>query len=660
MTKRSAGPIKRPTAVDLFCGVGGMSLGFEQAGFDVVLGVDVDGHHIAAHARNFPHSVALRRSIVELDAADVYAALGGKLAIDLVFGGPPCQGFSHMGLRDSEDPRNSLVDEFARLVAELQPKVFVMENVPGLISGKTRPVLDRTVAYLKRNGYRVVEPARVLDASQFGVPQKRKRLFLLGWREDLSVHLAYPMGPSPGQPPRPTVWEAIGDLPSVEAYDRLFLRDVVDYDKLPTSDYARVARGIVNDPSDFCHPREWAAFRCTSCLRVKHSDRAADVYAATPPGQMVPGHKLPRLDPNGIAPTLRAGSDSTHGSYTAPRPVHPYQPRCITAREAARLHGFPDWFGFYPLKWHAYRQIGNSVCPPVARAVGREILSALGIIPVKPKEFVQLYDSFLLPEDRPRTKKRIPHLVHYPPVVKNLFDRAYDDITGKLRRASFTFLDVQRAIQTTGVNLSWTRADTFVPEIARSRNVLQIIQPCLAKGYSIRAIAEGDNIGEFVPVGEPGTVDDKEVIHIRSRDLADTLVLEASTAVNPEDYETLPLLLTERRIVESLWGGRKVAVDLLLPANGNASGLPARYRLVNGRGVAGRGGLVVSAPGNLPTRARIARLAQSIEADELVVFVPITSRHVLVNRFENCLLNPNEVYRQVYEILLRAPGRKEN
>ncbi len=660
VSKRSALSLKRPTALDLFCGVGGMSLGFEQAGFDVVLGVDVDGHHIAAHERNFPQSIALRRSIADLTAEGIFEALGGKLDIDLVFGGPPCQGFSPMGLRDTEDPRNTLVDEFARVVAELRPKAFVMENVPGLIAGKTRTVLDRTVAFLKRHGYRITEPIRVLDASLFGVPQKRKRLFLMGLREDQTGTIVYPTEPCPGQPLRPTVWEAIADLPSVEGHDKLFVRDAVAYDKLPTGEYAKVARGISDDPSDFSHPREWAAFRCTSCLRVKHSDRTVAVYAATPPGQMVPGHKLPRLDPNGIAPTLRAGSDSTHGSYTAPRPIHPYQSRCITAREAARLHGFPDWFGFYPLKWHAYRQIGNAVCPPVARAIGRQILLALGKPPLKPKKYIQLYDAFLLPEDRPRTQKRVPQILHYPPVVEYLFERAYDAKNGELTRPRFSFRDVQRAIAATGVNLAWTRADTFVPEIARSRNVLQIIQPCLAKGYTLRAVHDGDCIGEFVPTGEPGTVEDKDAIHVRSRDMADALPVEASALINAQDSSSLPLLLAEPSVVASLWKGKKIAVDLhLLPANGSEGGVRAQYRLLNGRGLAGNGGLIVAAPGNLPTRARLGRLAQSTGVDELVVLIPITARHVLVNRFEICRTNPSEVCRQVFEIVARLPARKE-
>jgi DNA (cytosine-5)-methyltransferase 1 len=497
---------KRPVAIDLFCGAGGMSLGFEQAGFDVLLGVDADGHHIATHARNFPQAPALCRSIVDLNADDVYAALGGKIDLDLVFGGPPCQGFSHMGLRDSADPRNDLVQHFARLVAELQPRAFVMENVPGMLSGQTRPLLDRTIRFLTEAGYHISLPVRVLDAADFGVPQKRKRLFLLGLRGQSVWTIPYPSGPCPGQPSRPSVWEALADLPDIDNRVALFAGDETDYDKLPESAYARVARGRTVDPSDYSHPRQWSGQSCTGCWRVRHTEQAAAIYAATPPGHTVPGHKLPRLDPNGIAPTLRAGSDSSHGSYTAPRPIHPYRPRCITAREAARLHGFPDWFGFYPLKWHAYRQIGNAVCPPVARAIGREILRVLGYHPSKPQQDIVLPSAFVLPTDRPRTLKRIPHMVHYPPVVKYLFERAFDADRAQLRQARFTFADVQKAIEATGVDLSWSRADTFLPEIARSRNVRRILSFCLTKGYSIRAIREGAFIGEFVAAGEPGTV----------------------------------------------------------------------------------------------------------------------------------------------------------
>jgi DNA (cytosine-5)-methyltransferase 1 len=636
-----------------------MSLGFEQAGFDVLLAVDMDGHHVATHARNFPHTVTLCRSILDLDAENVYAALGGKIALDLVFGGPPCQGFSHMGLRDTEDPRNDLVSQFARLVAELQPRAFVMENVPGMLSGKTRPVLDRAIRSFSEAGYKITLPIKLLDAADFGVPQKRKRLFLLGLRTDLVWTIPYPSTLCPGQPSRPTVWEAIGDLPSIEDCDELFERDQVDYDKPPKNDYAKVARGIEDDPSDFSHPREWSGLECSGCLRINHSQRAIAIYAATSPGHTVPGHKLPRLDPNGIAPTLRAGSDSSHGSYTAPRPIHPSQPRCITAREAARLHGFPDWFGFYPLKWHAYRQIGNSVCPPVARAVGREIMRMLGYVAVKPRKYVQLSTQFVLPEDRPRTLKRIPHIVHYPPVIKHLFEGAYDEAAHTMREARFTFEDVRKAIAITGVNLSWTRADTFLSEIARSRNVRRILAPCLARGFSIRAIREGPFIGEFVAAGETGTVDDKEIVSVRSRDVGEAIPLVPGVRIEPQELRSLSALLSLKTVVASLWTAENLVVQLsgISPANGG--GFWSEYTLSDQRGEIGRGCLVVSALRYLPTRAKVGRLARVADADEVVVVVPITVRHLLVVRLEGCRDTPREVYRKVYEILGKAQGLAE-
>jgi DNA (cytosine-5)-methyltransferase 1 len=653
VVKHRGATSQRPAAIDLFCGAGGMSLGFEQAGFDVVLGVDVDGHHVAAHARNFPQSVALCRSVVDLNADGVWEALGGKIDVDLVFGGPPCQGFSNMGLRDAKDSRNTLVDQFCRLVAEIRPRAFVMENVPGMLSGETRRVLDGAVEFFERAGYRVSKP-RVLDAQDFGVPQKRKRLFVLGVRADVERNAPYPDAACPEQPPRPTVWEAIADLPSVDTQDALFECDVAAYDREPDNDYASVARGKRTDPSDLSYPREWQFDRCSGCLRVRHTAQAIAVYGSTPPGQVVPGHKLPRLDPNGISPTLRAGSDSTHGSYTAPRPIHPFWPRCITAREAARLHGFPDWFSFYPLKWHACRQIGNSVCPPVARAVGKEIAWVLGWEPMKPTEAVRLSDNFPLPDDRPRTLKRIPHVVHYPPVIECLFEKALDG-SGRLVRPRFSFADVQAAIQATQANLPWTRADTFVQEIARSRNARQILAPCLLKGYTIRAVCDGDFIGEFVSASEPGSVLDKDIIHVRSRDVASAIPIEPASRVDLDDAHTLSVLLYEGVVLASLWEREKVRVEVD-PARQGDGHLTAAYRWRNGRGVVGRGCLVVATPGNLPTRARVSRFARDTDADEVVVISPITVKHLVAARFEECLVAPQEVARRVYEVARTRVG----
>ena len=489
----------RPVAVDLFCGAGGLSLGFEQAGFDAALGVDRDGYHVATHERNFPYGTSLCRSASDLTAEEIFDAIAAR-EVDAIVGGPPCQGFSHMGLRDARDERNNLVFEFARIVAGVRPKAFVMENVPGMLSGDTRPILDEAIRRFEAAGYAITRPIRVLDASDFGVPQKRRRLIVLGLRSDIGGTIDYPDGPASGSPPRPTVLEAIADLPNVDRDPELFERNDAAYEAAPKNAYARAMRATAIASGDYAHPRRWAGDRVSGCLRVRHSRESIALYKSTPVGTMVPGHKLPKLDPNGLAPTLRAGSDSTHGSYTAPRPIHPIHPRCITAREAARLHGYPDWFDFYPLKWHAYRQIGNSVCPPLAKAIGLKVMAAIACKPTRPRKVLALTDRFDLPADRPRTLKRIPQVTHFPPVIAHLFAERFDG--RRLRSPRFSFADVERAVVVTGVQLTWIRRDTFLNEIARSRNVLKLLAPCLLHGYTIRRLDASDAIGEFVPTGD--------------------------------------------------------------------------------------------------------------------------------------------------------------
>lgn len=644
---------RRPLAIDLFCGAGGMSLGFEQAGFDIVLAVDSDGHHVATHARNFPRCRVLCQSVAQLTASDLYTAIGQECEIDLIFGGPPCQGFSNMGLRDTLDPRNNLVDQFARIVSEVRPRAFVMENVPGLLAGEARQFLDRVVASFEGAGYRIACPIRTLDASDFGVPERRKRLFLLGLRADAGAVPAYPAGRPTGQPPRPTVWEAIADLPDVENRPELFDEDEAEYRGEAASLYVRVARGLANDPSDFSYPRIAPSRKCMGCLRVRHTPATIALYTATRPGEMVPGHKLPRLDPDGVCPTLRAGSDSTHGSYTAPRPIHPVAPRCITAREAARLHGYPDWFAFYPSKWHAYRQIGNSVCPPVARAVGSTILEALDIVPVKSTKAITLGHDFPLPQDRPRTLRRIPHAEHYPPVVAHLFGRSFDEARGRLWRDRFTFADVEDAIAATGVTLPWVRSDNFIAELARSRNLATILEPCKSRGFTLQAILDGKFIGAFVPAGSPGSVEDKSEAGIRRADLVSAIALNRFTAADAISPQSLPLLLKDRQVVESLWGEKGAALRLTWSGDLFGGKIVTGYRLRPKRGAVRRGGVFVAVNGTLPSRVRIGRLASAGRDDEMVALARLTDRHVVAALYAGGVGLPEEIRRQVYEL---SPG----
>lgn len=487
----------RPVAIDLFCGAGGMSLGMERAGFDIALAVDYDGYHVATHERNFPYGKVKCASVQDLDGRAIRQLSGCTGDIDLIFGGPPCQGFSNMGLRDTHDPRNTLVFHFARLVDELHPKAFVMENVTGLNMGATRAVFD---AFLDKvsSRYSVTLPVQVLNAIDFGVPQARKRLFVIGIRKDIGHTASYPARSEVIK--APSVITAIGDLPRVEDDDNLFAEDSVPYFRTPetANKYALIARGLLRCRNDFSHTRHWDTTMVTGCQRVKHTESALKLYRSTAPGETVPGHKLPRLHPDGICPTLRAGATSERGSHTAPRPIHPIAPRVITAREAARLHGYPDWFGFYPTKMHAYRQIGNSVCPPVAHAVGLEVMRALSIEPtLLPRVSLKLNNTFSLPHDRPTQHARIPVKVEYPKIINYLWDKAFDTKANKVIRAKFGPDDIREAIAATGAHLPRVRPERFLYEAAQQRAIKDILAKPLAAGYSVAIIDKDGGIGQF-------------------------------------------------------------------------------------------------------------------------------------------------------------------
>ncbi|MBI2424058.1 MAG: DNA cytosine methyltransferase [Candidatus Hydrogenedentes bacterium] len=395
----------RPLAIELFAGAGGMSLGFEQAGFDLVAAVELDPVHCAVHEFNFPNCTALCRDIRQVSGVELKALAkqrGGS--VDLVFGGPPCQGFSLIGKRAIDDPRNGLVLEFVRLVCETSAKYFVFENVKGLTIGKHRQFLAELVAEFERSGYRVRLPWRVLNAADYGVPQDRQRVFLLGARADLPLP-DYPIAIS--CPPRsdtlpfdvqsgPTVWDAIGDLPDAEDYEELIGSDSARVRFGAASEYAKILRGKKRDPGDFAYPRVFNPALITSSLRTDHSQDSRARFAQAKNGTTEAVSRFFKLDPNGICNTLRAGTASDRGAFTSPRPIHPTKPRCITVREAARLHSYPDWFRFNATKWHGARQVGNSVPPYLARSVAASVIRALGITPTKPAVILALGDESLL------------------------------------------------------------------------------------------------------------------------------------------------------------------------------------------------------------------------------------------------------------------------
>lgn len=415
--------------VDLFSGAGGMSLGFQQAGFEILAAVEYDPIHCATHEFNFPDCAAICRSVADIDGRYIrdHSEIG-ESDIDVVFGGAPCQGFSLIGKRAIDDPRNELVHHFVRLVTDLKPKFFVFENVKGLTIGDHKRFLNEIIEEFQGHGYRVERRYRVLNAAEYGVPQGRQRLFLLG----ASLGNPLPTYPAPTHKlriegtetmfpddiwPTPTVSDALGDLPDAEDFDELFERDWVFARFGKPSAYAEKLRC----PS----AREDGQELLSSSLRTVHTPLSRRRFLNTPPGAIEPVSRFHKLDPHGICNTIRAGTASDRGAFTSPRPIHPSSPRCITVREAARLHSYPDWFRFHVTKWHGFRQIGNSVPPLLAQAVAAQIAAQLKPMP-PPQKPVKLGDPILLAMNMSQAAERYGvSATVIPQRLRKSYEKAY-------------------------------------------------------------------------------------------------------------------------------------------------------------------------------------------------------------------------------------------
>lgn len=373
MTKTS-----RPIAVDLFSGAGGMSLGFEKAGFEVAAAFDYNHRCVDAHANNFPECVSVQADLARATGKSL-RSLGklGRRHIDVLFGGPPCGGFSVAGRRNPADPRNQLLLKFATFVEHLQPSYFVVENVRGLLMGDAAKKLKQFRRKVEKAGYEIVWPVQILNAVDFGVPQSRQRIFILGCKSGLAAP-EYPSPQTPeGHTKRVTVGDAIGDLVAMDAHLQHLDGDVYSGPLGRPSEYAKQLLADVEGVSKRPKKCRRRVRTLTGCLRVEHTEAAVRRFRQTQPGTREEVSRFFRLAADGYSPTLRAGTDATHGKFTAVRPIHYKHPRCITVREAARLHSFPDWFQFHPTKWHGFMQIGNAVPPLLAAAVARSIIKSI-------------------------------------------------------------------------------------------------------------------------------------------------------------------------------------------------------------------------------------------------------------------------------------------
>ena len=378
---------KRPTVIDLFSGCGGMSLGFEAAGFDIAASIEFDAVHCLVHHVNFPHSATICKDISEVSKEEIYAKLkekGFNETIDVVIGGPPCQGFSHIGKRALDDPRNRLVFEYHRIVKELKPKYFVFENVPGIATGSHKAFLTELISEFEHIGSSVVKPYRVLNAVTFGVPQKRRRMILIGYRSDMNA----PSYPNPTHVDKHNhdlfgstqsyigSRDAIGDLAGFDAF--IGEDPGINARKKKYTGYQKIYDFEPSGNFSLCHKRNIEKI-IWGHIGSNHTELSIQRFTDTEPGETEKVSRFFKLHPDKPCHTLRAGTASDKGAYTAPRPIHYEAPRCITVRESARLHGFPDWFQFHRTIWHGFREIGNAVAPLLAKKIGDELIKCLGV-----------------------------------------------------------------------------------------------------------------------------------------------------------------------------------------------------------------------------------------------------------------------------------------
>lgn len=354
--------------IDLFCGAGGLSEGFKMAGFHILAANEIEPVFCETYEKNHPETKLFRGDIRNITVEEFKKKCGiDGIKVDAIIGGPPCQGFSMAGKRDSGDPRNSLFKDFVRFVRELKPKFFVMENVKGILSSKTHSgekVKDIIVEEFYNLGYEVYEPT-ILNAAGYGVPQKRERVFFIGHlpgydfkfpspthrldKEDLNqttlTELKNPV----------TVWEALSDLPPVEPH-----KEKGEYLLEPKSEFQELMR--IENPS------------LTSHIAPKHPTKTIEDIKKVKPGESLYKNfrQRIRLHPNKIAPTLVCQGPRPQFSH-----AHPFQDRGLTPRERARIQGFPDYYQFTGGIVQQRVQTGNAVPPLLAKAIANEIINSL-------------------------------------------------------------------------------------------------------------------------------------------------------------------------------------------------------------------------------------------------------------------------------------------
>lgn len=355
-----------PTFVDLFSGCGGFGLGAVLSGFKNIASVDIDPNLQSSYKLNFPSSNVFLADVSQLDA-NFWSNAIGDTPPDLVIGGPPCQGFSRIGLRKPQDPRNSLITHFFRQILLLKPKCFVMENVEGILDVQNKIILEEGLALIS-NQYSITGPFKI-NALDCGAATSRRRVIVIGYNNNYSYSGLDNKIFVPTNKPV-TVAEAIGDLPSPGETASSMENGYEWWEYKAGAEISSYAKRLMRTKSGIGAGFSVSKLKqgmVSGLMKTVHTENVRTRFSQAVPGTVEKISRYPRLSWDGHCPTLRAGTGSDKGSFQAMRPIHPDEARVITVREAARLQGFPDWFIFHPTIWHSFRMIGNSVSPIMAR-----------------------------------------------------------------------------------------------------------------------------------------------------------------------------------------------------------------------------------------------------------------------------------------------------
>ena len=387
-----------PTAVSLFSGAGGFCEGVCLAGWKVVCAVESDAQACLTHSANFD-DVALFKGDIARFLVDVQPSVPGLNEligqnIDVVYGGPPCQGFSQIGPRNLDDPRNLLYEEFARIVRLLQPRAIVMENVPNMMAMQNGHFRVKILEAFRNAGYGRTAVLPIV-ASDFGVPQRRRRIFVFGLRDGLPFNgdfaeTAQALIEQKKAPRTVTVHEAISDLPEAVSaddgplpYPKKRGGQYSDYQKLMRLDWDELLlssewkrRCLANDALHNHHTKGIEARRKKILVAIRPGARGDSLPAELWNGTR--GHKWRRLDPDKPSYTILAQMHRDLSEW-----IHPTHDRWITVREAARLQSFHDGFIFHGSEWQQLKQVGNAVPPLMAFAIARAVTQLLDATRVK-------------------------------------------------------------------------------------------------------------------------------------------------------------------------------------------------------------------------------------------------------------------------------------